>query len=337
MTGPDTNERRDEPRAERPKPTIPLVRVDAPTSHDGPRLDRRALIAAGGAAAAAAATMPAMLRAGATPAAPGVLNEAGAQEATPGPGPSNPDEAANQVAAVQGTPQAGSSGAVPVHGGYQFLQPFHVAILEAATSRLIPSDDLGPGAAEADVPLFIDRQLYIERMAWRGYRGPKYDLGPFQAGDVTQGDQSALPTGERFRLGLYGMEGVAQRRFGTGFAQLSADDQDAILADMESGKPEDFGSPTLTAPPADFSGDVLPGTAPIGAKAFFDLLLAYTVAGFFVDPVHGGNRDMAGWKLIGFPGAQMGYPDWILRYGEPFDGGYLSLAEHQAQMSHEGA
>ena len=29
--------------------------------------------------------------------------------------------------------------------------------------------------------------------------------------------------------------------------------------------------------------------------------------GLFCDPIHGGNQGMAGWRLIGFPGAQFGY------------------------------
>ncbi len=57
------------------------------------------------------------------------------------------------------------------------------------------------------------------------------------------------------------------------------------------------------------------------------------IAGFFADPVYGGNRDMVGWKLIGFPGAQMSYAGWITRYGVPFDGPFMSLADHQRQFA----
>jgi len=39
-------------------------------------------------------------------------------------------------------------------------------------------------------------------------------------------------------------------------------------------------------------------------QAFFDLLLQTPIEGFFSDPIYGGNRDMIGWKLIGFPGAR---------------------------------
>ena len=34
--------------------------------------------------------------------------------------------------------------------------------------------------------------------------------------------------------------------------------------------------------------------------AFFDQLRMHTIMGFFGDPSYGGNRDQAGWKLIGF-------------------------------------
>ena len=46
-----------------------------------------------------------------------------------------------------------------------------------------------------------------------------------------------------------------------------------------------------------------------------------------------GNRDMAGWKLIGFPGAQFEYRDNILQYGQPYQGGYVSLAQYQGQYA----
>ncbi|RUX76903.1 gluconate 2-dehydrogenase subunit 3 family protein [Mesorhizobium sp. M7A.F.Ca.US.006.04.2.1] len=37
--------------------------------------------------------------------------------------------------------------------------PEEAAFVEAATERLIPEDDLGPGAKACGVPLFIDHQL----------------------------------------------------------------------------------------------------------------------------------------------------------------------------------
>jgi gluconate 2-dehydrogenase gamma chain len=230
---------------------------------------------------------------------------------------------------------AAVTGAQPVRG-YVSLSPFQAGVLEAACERLIPADDLGPGAKDAGVVAFIDRQLANEQA---GFRGPYYRQGPFTPGEPTQGDQSILTMRERFRLGILGLEGEAQTRHQQGFAALTAEQQDAILADLEQGKPETFGSSSLTTLPAEGAPGSLTDPAPaspISAKAFFGMLLTYTQAGFFADPVYDGNLGMAGWKLIGFPGAQMGYAQWIGRHGEVFTGPYRSLADVQGFAHHEG-
>jgi len=40
------------------------------------------------------------------------------------------------------------------------------------------------------------------------------------------------------------------------------------------------------------------------AQEFFTTVRTHTMEGMFADPVYGGNRDFAGWRLVGFPGAQ---------------------------------
>ena len=40
------------------------------------------------------------------------------------------------------------------------------------------------------------------------------------------------------------------------------------------------------------------------AQVFFNTVRAHTMEGMFADPIYGGNKDFAGWRLIGFPGAQ---------------------------------
>ena len=50
------------------------------------------------------------------------------------------------------------------------------------------------------------------------------------------------------------------------------------------------------------------------ARGFFAQLLSITQAGFFADPIYGGNRDKAGWKLLGFPGLPATYADKIDAY-----------------------
>lgn len=289
------------------------------------RVNRRLLMAATAVSGMAATAM----------AVPGLRAQ---EEGTPEPGPTTAEEAVEQVETVVPGADHEMVETGRTRGGFQYFVPFQASIIEAAAARLIPTDDLGPGATEADVVRFIDQQLQQERIAYRGYRGQRYGLGPYRAGEVTQGDQSALPMAERFRIGILGLEGLAQERFNSGFVRLTPEQQDEILRAMDDGEIENFGRVSLTTQPAVFEGGdqgvgASSGQTAITAKAFFELLLAYTIAGFFVDPVHGGNRDMVGWKMIGFPGAQIGYGEWILRYGEPFDGPYLSLADHQTAMS----
>ena len=40
------------------------------------------------------------------------------------------------------------------------------------------------------------------------------------------------------------------------------------------------------------------------AQAFFNTVRTHTMEGMFADPIYGGNKDFAGWLLVGFPGAQ---------------------------------
>ena len=53
---------------------------------------------------------------------------------------------------------------------YGYLTPPEVRFLDAAVARLIPADELGPGAREAGVTVYIDRQLFS---AW-GTHGRNY-------------------------------------------------------------------------------------------------------------------------------------------------------------------
>jgi gluconate 2-dehydrogenase gamma chain len=54
------------------------------------------------------------------------------------------------------------------------------------------------------------------------------------------------------------------------------------------------------------------------AAPFFETLLQDTRYGFFADPIFGGNRDMAAWKMTGFPRARYDYRDWVERHNERY-------------------
>jgi gluconate 2-dehydrogenase gamma chain len=284
------------------------------------RLNRRTFIQGTGAAVAAGSI-----------AAGTALHVTSAQDATPSAAGS--PEATPGMAGMPG--MEGDSNVNPLADGFTHFSPPDAAVIAAAAARIIPTDDNGPGATEAGVVFFIDRQLAKER---QGYTGPIYEKGPWLEGLPTQGDQSSLSIPDRFRIGIAGMDAYAQQLYGQIFAKLSTDQQDRVLGDMEKGVPDTFdGTSIQSFPPVPMSTGTestqAAGPVGIGADAFFSLLLEYVKAGFFADPVHGGNRDMVGWKLIGFPGAQgFVYNDWILRYGEEFTGEYKSLAVYQHSL-----
>jgi len=165
------------------------------------------------------------------------------------------------------------------------------AFVSAAVARLIPQDELGPGALEAGVPMFIDRQLagsYGRAERW-------YMQGPWDKGLPTQGWQTRLTPAGLYRSAIAAIDAAVKREGKAAtFAQLSSEDQDALLHRLEDGK-LDLGT--------------------VDGKDFFKLLWQNTLEGFWSDPQYGGNRDMAGWKLIGFPGARYDLSPFVSEHG----------------------
>jgi len=185
---------------------------------------------------------------------------------------------------------------------YRFFNREEAAVMEAAVQRLIPPDELGPSAMEAGVVSFIDRQL---AGAW-GAGERLYRTGPWNAGLPTQGYQLPFTPAELFRTALRGLQADLQKRSQPAFAQMAGPAQDAYLSALQKGGIDLDGVPS---------------------RVFFESLLAMTIEGYFGDPVYGGNRGMAAWQMIGFPGAHGAYFDWIDRHGVAFDGPPRSLAE----------
>jgi gluconate 2-dehydrogenase gamma chain len=176
-----------------------------------------------------------------------------------------------------------------VSHAYTFLTAPEAAFIEAAVDRLIPADDLTPGGTDCGVAMFIDRQL---AGAW-GSGDRMYMQGPWDKGVPTQGYQSPLTPAEFFRAGIAATNAYCRKTVQREFDRLTVDQQIKVLQDMEQGRV------TLDA---------------VGAQEFFNLLLATTMQGFFADPVYGGNRDKAAWKMIGFPGVIAIYSEHIKNY-----------------------
>jgi gluconate 2-dehydrogenase gamma chain len=87
-----------------------------------------------------------------------------------------------------------------------------------------------------------------------------------------------------YRRGLVQLDMYCRKTSGQPFVRLDAAQQDAVIKALEEGKAGEFSWPT--------------------AQAFFNTVRTHTMEGMFADPIYGGNKDFAGWRLIGFPGGQ---------------------------------
>lgn len=188
----------------------------------------------------------------------------------------NKDETATKDDAVKAT---------PTEARMFFSRYEDFVVLEQATERILPKDDNGPGAIELGVPYFIDKQM---AGTW-GINGTDYRLGPFITDEPTV-DQSSLTRGQILISGLRKMNEESNKRFDTTFDKAEEDQQIEILMDFESSKVKMYGA---------------------NAGSFFGLLRELTMEGAYSDPLYGGNRDMAGWKMMEFPGAVPSYADII--------------------------
>jgi gluconate 2-dehydrogenase gamma chain len=167
----------------------------------------------------------------------------------------------------------------------RFFTESEAAIVAAAVARVFPSDDAGPGAHEAGVVIFIDRQL---AGPW-GRDARRYAHEPFEDGLVPEfGYQGKATPRDVYRQGLKDL---------AGFDALTPAQQDEKLKQIEN-------------------------------SVFFNLLRRNTIEGMFCDPIHGGNVDMVGWQLIGFPGPRMSNVNDIDKHnGEAFRPKPVSLSQ----------
>jgi gluconate 2-dehydrogenase gamma chain len=144
----------------------------------------------------------------------------------------------------------------PARGRLETLTPQEADTLDAIVARLIPTDANGPGATEARAARYIDRALGGALASFR----------------------------EAYRAGLAAVDAYARTSKGAAFTQLSPQNQDAVLTDLERNAATGFET---------------------GSAAFFNLVLSHTIQGTFGDPYYGGNDRFVGWDLIGYPGVRL--------------------------------
>lgn len=172
---------------------------------------------------------------------------------------------------------------------YLTLTEAEAAFLAAAADTIIPADALSPSASACGVIEFIDCEL----AGPYGEGARLYRDRPIAKGKPEHGYQLGLTPREFFAQGIAAAEAWTQQRFGRTFAALAKPEQQEALRAMEQGK-------------AEFAG--------FDARELFEALLAIVMEGFFADPYYGGNRDLAGWKMIGYPGLMGDYQEALERY-----------------------
>jgi gluconate 2-dehydrogenase gamma chain len=177
------------------------------------------------------------------------------------------------------------------------------AFIVAAVDTLIPADELSPSGSACGVGTFIDRQL----AGAYGMGARLYRQGPFPKAKPELGYQLSLNPREFFRAGIESANAWTRKTYGKDFDRLSETDREAALKAMEADK-------------APFPG--------FSSRMFFDTLLQITMEGFFSDPIYGGNRDMAGWKMVGYPGLPATYREEVKTYfGKKYDKPPRSIAD----------
>ena len=175
--------------------------------------------------------------------------------------------------------QAKEDAAPAPASAYAFLNLDEAAFVEALVDHMVPADDLTPKGTDIGINIYIDRAL---AGAW-GKGDRLYMQGPWKLGAPSQGYQLPLTPAQLYRAGIAATNAHCQKTYGKPFDRLDEPQCEEVLVGLSGGKIAfDNGLP---------------------ARVFWGALYQTVMEGMFSDPIYGGNRDKAGWKMLGFPGA----------------------------------
>ena len=189
-----------------------------------------------------------------------------------------------------------------------FFDPHQRETICAAMARIIPTDH-EPGATEAGTIDFLERYL-----SGIGFIYAKPDGSGFE----TLHGLQAKAWRTRIRQlratycdGIVELDRRSQAGYQRDFKALTSEQQDRVLSALERAEPdlpEGHAAATtgpgysLTAAVTPSGGPALQQTSTETELPFLLLLVLHTRQGFYADPIYGGNRGQAGWRVIGFPG-----------------------------------
>ncbi len=106
--------------------------------------------------------------------------------------------------------------------------------------------------------------------------------GPWKQGVPSQGYQLPLTPAELYRTGIAAANAFCVKTYGKSFDKITESQREEFLLGLRAGKVVFENGPA--------------------ARVFFATLYQNVMEGMFADPIYGGNRNKAGWKMIGFPG-----------------------------------
>ena len=190
-----------------------------------------------------------------------------------------PTAIATQTAQAQTDPAQAVVNPASASSGYTFFRPADAAFFEAVADHMVPADELTPGGVDLGIAVFIDRAL---AGSW-GKGDRLYTQGPWKIGTPNQGYQSPLTPAELFRSGVEETNLHCAKTYGgKTFDGLSAAQKEEVLKGLEAG--------------------TIKFASGLPSATFFAEMYQSVMQGMFADPIYGGNRDKASWKMIGFPG-----------------------------------
>lgn len=151
-----------------------------------------------------------------------------------------------------------------------------------------------PPSKQATIPLIALTQDEAETLAAIADRifPPTDTPGAAEIGAVRYIDAALggdyAPLVRLYRQGIRAVNRHARTNFaGRVFSALNDGEKDAVLLACEAGSIAGFKN----------------------SAEFFETVRGHVLEGVFCEPQYGGNKDMIGWRLVGFPGQQFGYMD----------------------------
>jgi gluconate 2-dehydrogenase gamma chain len=210
--------------------------------------------------------------------------------------------AASAIAAPE-TAQA-QQPAAPEAPAYTFLNLDEAAFVEALVDHMVPADEISPKGTDLGVNVYIDRAL---AGAWgKGER--LYMQGPWKLGAPSQGYQLPLTPAQLYRAGIAATNAHCLKAYGKTFDRIEPAQRQEVLTGLSTAKISfDSGLPV---------------------RVFWTTLYQTVVEGMYSDPIYGGNRNKAGWAIIGFPGVIAVHRDHVEQYrGKPFPNKPLGISD----------